>query len=493
MDYYDLCEENLNQISGVVQVPTYDRSQIKAGIMHIGVGGFHRSHQAYYTDMLLHDESASNWGICGVSLLESDLGLYQKLKNQDNLYTLTIKEFDGSLTKKVIGSIVEMLYGPENPSEVIQKIANPDIRVITLTITEGGYNRNDATGEFNIENPLIKHDIQNPESPKTVFGYLTEGLKLRKEKGLKGITIQSCDNIQENGKVAKEMLLSYIEMANSDLLDWVEENVSFPNSMVDRITPSTTQADIETLLEETGVKDLCPVVCEPFEQWVIEDGYVNSRPQWEKVGVQFVEDVLPYERMKLNLLNAGHSVLGIIGSLIGYQTIDEVVENNTVRAFVERFMVVEVFPVLGDIKGVNLEEYKNSLIKRFGNAYIKDTVERICSESSVKIPVFILSAVKQRLLKGGSVDYSSFVIAAWAKYCLLRNQNGGLISYKDKMKNELFVKAEQAKKKPEDFLKIDSIFGEIQKSESFVEAYRRSYGNIKMYGVEESIKKMNSN
>ena len=257
---------------------------------------------------------------------------------------------------------------------VIKKMADPATKIITLTITEGGYNFDDATGEFNSSNPLIQQDLQNPDNPQTIFGYLTQSFKLRKEQGLKGCTIQSCDNIQENGHITKKMVLAYISLAEPDLLDWVSNNISFPNSMVDRITPVTTQEDIQFLKDQTGIEDQWPVVCEPFIQWVIEDKFPMGRPPWEKVGAQFVKEVAPYERMKLSLLNAGHSVVGILGALIGYTTIDEAVKDPAIRTFLNNFLDREVSPTLGQLEGINLREYKDSLIERFGNIHIKDQV-----------------------------------------------------------------------------------------------------------------------
>ena len=488
MNHYKLTNNNLKAIQNHLKVPAYDRDQVKTGIVHIGVGGFHRSHQAFYTDQLLHQPDQADWGVCGVFLLPSDKALYEKLKAQDGLYTLIVKEFDGTLTKRVVGSLTELIFAPANPAQVIEKIAHPDIKVVTLTITEGGYNRNDATGAFDAENPLIKHDLQNPHDPKTVFGYLTQALKLRKEKGLGGITIQSCDNIQENGAVTQQMLMAYLALAYPDLSAWVASEVSFPNSMVDRITPATSSVDISALETQNHIIDACPVVCEPYLQWAIEDQFIQGRPPWESVGVQFVEDIAPYEKMKLSLLNAGHSVLGILGALLGYTTIDEAMADKTIRHFMENFMEDEVFPVIGDIAGVNLFDYKASLIQRFGNQYIKDTIVRICAESSAKIPIFILPTTKAQLRLGGTVAYSSFVIAAWARLCLAVNQYNEVFEVKDKMKAILENKAQQAQSDPVRFLEIESVFGDLNADTSFVAHFTDAYHDITNLGLEKCLR-----
>ena len=492
MDYYKLNSKNLPRLSERVSVPKYDRTKVKAGILHIGIGGFHRAHEAFYTDELLNGNSDYNWGICGVALLDFDQKIYQTLKDQNGLYTLIVKELDGTLTKTIIGSIVDYLFAPENPTAVIQRIANPDIKIITLTITEGGYNYNEATGEFEINNPLIQHDLKNPNDPKTVFGYLTQGLKLRKEGNISGCTIQSCDNIQGNGHVTKKMLLSYVKHAEPELVSWIESHVSFPNSMVDRITPATVPADITALKETSGILDEWPVVCEPFKQWVIEDDFIEGRPVWEQVGAQFVEDVVPYEKMKLSLLNAGHSVLGILGTLIGYATIDEVVNDDAVRAFLSAYMENEVTPTLGKLEGVDLKDYMHSLIQRFGNIYIKDQVDRICSESSAKIPKFILPTIHGQLNGNGSIDLAAFVIAAWAIYGLGVDENGNKIQVRDAMEGVLRNKAIASKTNPKTFLEIEPIFGSLADSESFVETYTKAYKDIMQFGVKKCIIDMNS-
>ncbi|WP_407557468.1 mannitol dehydrogenase family protein [Winogradskyella sp. 4-2091] len=492
MKNFKLNNQNISQFSEIVSIPKYDRSKVKTGIVHVGVGGFHRAHQALYTDQLLHDNSVTDWGICGVALLDFDQKIYNTLKDQDGLYTLILKELDGSLTRRVIGSIVEYLYAPENPMVVIEKMAHPDVKIITLTITEGGYNYNESTGEFEFKNPNIIHDLDNPKAPKTIFGFLTQALKLRKETDRSGVTIQSCDNIQGNGHITKKMVLSYIEVAAPEILTWVKNNVSFPNSMVDRITPVTSPLDISKLKEDTGIEDEWPVVCEPFKQWVIEDNFIAGRPQWENVEAQFVKNVEPYEKMKLSLLNAGHSILGILGALMGYTTIDESVSNASISNFLRIYMGNEVTPTLDNLNGINLKNYKHSLVQRFGNEYIKDQIDRICSQSSAKIPIFIIPTIKSQLKYKGSIKHAAFLIAAWAKYSLGKNQYGKELNIIDVMKESLNEKAILAKEKPEEFLELETIFSNLKNDPIFVSTYTNAYKNISAYGIQKSIIDINS-
>ncbi|QXP52044.1 MULTISPECIES: mannitol dehydrogenase family protein [unclassified Cellulophaga] len=492
MKSFKLNSDNLSQFADSAAVPTYDRSDVKVGIVHVGIGGFHRAHEAYYTDQLLHKEGNKDWGICGVALLDFDQKIYQTLKDQEGLYTLIVKELDGTLTKTIIGSIVEYLFAPENPAAVIDKMAHQDIKIITLTITEGGYNYNEATKKFDFGNPLIQHDLKNPTAPKTIFGYLTQALKARKEQGLKGVAIQSCDNVQGNGHMIQNMLLSYVEKAAPSLVEWIHANVTFPNSMVDRITPATSLVDISALKDNSGIDDAWPVVCEPFKQWVIEDDFVAGRPAWENVGAQFVSDVVPYEKMKLSLLNAGHSVLGILGALKGYATIDEAVHDPAISQFLRLYMDIEVTPVLGNLEGVDLKSYKHSLIQRFGNIYIKDQIDRICSETSAKLPIFILPTINAQLMESRSVKLAAFVVAAWAIYSLGLDESGNPLVIKDALADVLHEKAVEAKNEPKEFLSIESVFGDLKKSQVFVDAYRESYDNILKYGVEKCVLDLNN-
>lgn len=487
-----LNQENLGALPLNVKVPTYDRDQVTTSIVHIGVGNFHRSHEAFYTNELMEKYGVLDCGICGVGLLDYDRRIYNILKDQDGLYTLMTKELDGSLTARVIGSIVEFLFAPENPIAVIEKMADPNIKIISLTITEGGYNLNEGTGKFDFSNPVIVEDMKNPLSPKTVFGYLAQAMKLRMQRGLPGCTIQSCDNIQGNGDVAKLSLLNYVEKAEPELLPWIEENVSFPNAMVDRITPVTVAEDIDKVQNEFLIEDQWPVVCEPFIQWVVEDDFKAGRPAWEKVGAQFVKDVVPYENMKLRLLNAGHSVLGMLGALHGYDTIDEAARDTDFATFLRAFMDQEVSPTLGDLGGIDLEAYKDSLINRFSNVYIKDLIARICLESSAKIPIFLLSTVRAQLKTTAKIDRAAFVVAAWCKYNDGVDERGRKYAIEDAMSNELIRAAALSHQEPIRFLELKSIFGDLLDNKTFVDAFLASLEMLRSKKVKDCVVELNA-
>jgi mannitol 2-dehydrogenase len=482
---FKLNSKNLQLIPAEATLPAYDRSVLKTGILHIGIGAFHRAHQAYYTDMLLRNPGNSEWGICGIGLLESDRRIIDWLVQQDGLYSVMITGPDGILTARVIGSVIECLYAPDDPEAVVEKMASPDVKIITLTITEGGYNFDSATGEFLINEPSIQTDLKNPENPKTVFGYMARALKRRKERGLKGLTIQSCDNIPHNGDVLNKMLLAYVKGSEPLLADWIKNEVAFPNSMVDRITPVITIRDKENLKAVFSIDDACPVVCEPYIQWVIEDNYAQGRPSWETVGAKFVKDVAPYEKMKIRLLNAGHSLLGFLGTLSDCHTVDEAVNIPLIADFLRNFMDKDVTPVLGTVEGIDLTKYKDNLIQRFGNPYIKDNLSRICLESSAKIPKFVLPTIRENLENGGVIKHAAAIIAAWCRYLELAGTPGHTYDVQDSMKEMLQKNAlASVKQDPLAFIKTTTLFGDLAKSERFVSAYLDIIDGLRKYGVD---------
>jgi len=474
MSLVQLNQKNITSIAARLACPTYERNTVKSGIVHIGVGGFHRSHQAYYTHQLLEDTQNSNWGICGIGLREGDRNMAKVLKKQDGLYTLITQHPDGKDTCEVIGSIVDYIFAIETPELAIDRMAHQDTKIVSLTITEGGYNFNPSTGDFNFDNPDIQHELRNPNAPKTVFGFLTAALKKRRDEGLPAFTILSCDNIQHNGDVARKMLLTFVEQQDPSLYNWIRNEVRFPNSMVDRITPVTTKSSIEFLKNNFLLKDEWPIVCEPYIQWVIEDNFSNGRPPLEKLGVQFVPDVTPYEKMKIRLLNAGHSVLGIPGAVHGHATINACMADKLFSPFMRQFMDIEVTPLLGKIEGIDLTDYKNNLEKRFANPNIKDSVSRICSESSAKLPKFLIPTILENLIVGRSIKYGTFVIASWAYYSDKRvDVNNNPIEIIDARKEELHQCAKQYKQDQLCFLRIQDIFGNLLENETFVEYYSK--------------------
>jgi len=467
-----LNQANLAAIGNRIPVPKYSRSADNADIVHIGVGGFHRAHLAYYLHQLKQGGDGSTWNITGVGLRKADSKLHDIFKTQDHLYTLMVKHPNGKIDAEVIGSIVDFKLGITDPEPVVAHMAQASTKIVSLTITEGGYNFNPTTGEFNFDNPDIQHELQNPNDPKTVYGFLTAALKRRRDAGLAAFTVLSCDNIEHNGDMARKMLLAFAKKQDALMAQWIAQEVCFPNSMVDRITPVTTPADIETLAQNYGVQDSWPVTCEPFIQWVVEDTFSNGRPAFEKVGVQFVADVRPYEKMKLRLLNAGHSVLGLLGALHGHPTINACMEDETFVSYLRAFLGQEATPILGPIRGINLSDYKDSLLERFANPNIKDSVSRICSESSAKLPKFLIPTLHENLATGGSIQFATLVIAAWCYYSHKQiDQNGQPLEIIDTMQGELHQAAKETINSPLAFVQLESLFGELSENERFTTTY----------------------
>lgn len=404
---------------------SYNREQVKPGILHIGVGNFHRAHEEFYTNLLLEDPDQQNWGICGAMLLPSDEHLYNALKKQANEYTLTVCGRDGKDEAYLIGSLVELIWGIENPEAVITKISDKNIRIITLTITEGGYNIEKATGEFILDDENIKHDLQNPQSPKTTFGFIAEGLRRRKANGNGPVTILSCDNLQHNGNTARKAFTSFIEAQDAELAAWVAENVTFPNSMVDRITPATRPDDITRLNAKNGTTDEAPVYCEDFIQWVIEDNFIAGRPAWEKVDAEFTDDVTAYENMKLSLLNASHTLLSYPSFLSGYRKVDDAMHDERIAKFVRTFMDVDITPYVPAPGNTDLELYKQTLIERFGNRSVSDQIARLCFDGISKFPVYVMPNLIKMICDHADLTRVAYLIAAYRHYLKYKTDDKG--------------------------------------------------------------------
>src|SRR3954470_1653458 len=471
--------------SGAVAVPSYDRSQVATGIVHFGVGGFHRAHQAMYLDTLMNESKALDWGITGVGLLPGDRRMHSVLHAQDCLYTLVVKDADGTMHPRVIGSIVDYLFGPDDPEAVLRVLADPATRIVSLTITEGGYLVNQSTGEFDAQDPSIQGDLAAGAVPATAFGFITEALARRRAAGIAPFTVMSCDNIQGNGEVAHRMIGAFARLKDPELADWIEEHLSFPNSMVDRITPVTTEHDRELVAERFGVEDGWPVVCEPFTQWVLEDRFPTGRPPFDAAGAQVVPDVEPYELMKLRLLNAGHQALCYLGYLSGYRYAHDVCSDPLFTGFLLAYMDDEATPPLAPVPGVDLATYKHQLIERFANPEIRDTLARLCAESSDRIPKWLIPVVRLNLASGAPVRRAALVVAAWARYAKGVDEAGEPIEIVDR-RRDLLVKRAQAED-PLEFLRDPDLFGDLVDEPRFTDAYLEATESLHARGARATL------
>lgn len=464
---------HLGQVIAPVTTPSYDRSTLTAGIIHFGVGGFHRGHQAMYLDVLMNEGKAMDWAICGMGVMASDAHMRDVLKASDGLYTLVAKNPDGTRDVRVIGSIIDYVFAPDDPTAAIERLADPAIRIVSLTITEGGYNFHHVTGDFDLENAAVKADLADPTNPSTVFGLVCAGLRLRRERGITPFTVMSCDNIQGNGHVAERMFNAYASALDPEFALWMKDQVPFPNSMVDRITPSTTDADRADVAATYGIEDGWPVVCEDFCQWVLEDKFADGRPPYEDTGVQVVNDVVPYELMKLRLLNASHQGLCYFGYLAGYRAVHDVARNPLFARFLLRYMDQEATPTLSPLPGVDLDAYKHKLIDRFSNEYVADTVARLCAESSDRIPKWLMPVVRDNLATNGQIELSAAIVASWARYAEGTDEQGEPIEINDRLADTLTTVALKNKDDIDSFIAQRELFGDVVDNERFRTAYEK--------------------
>ena len=467
-----LTEKTLTRLNAAVAVPRYGRRDVSTGIVHIGVGNFHRSHQAMYIDTLMNNGAAMDWGICGIGLQPSNVTMRDALAAQDGLYTLAVRHGDGTWDARVIGSIVEYLFAPDDPEAAIEKMAAPATRIVSITVTEGGYNLDAVTGEFNASEQSVQADLRPGSAPRTIFGLVTEALARRRVRGLPAFTILSCDNIQGNGHVSQRAFTAFARLRDPELAEWVTAEVRFPNCMVDRITPKTTEEDRAELSRRFGIEDRWPVLCEPFAQWVLEDDFTAGRPPLEDAGVQIVSDVEPYELMKLRLLNASHQALCYPGHLVGYRFVHEVTTDPLFARFLLDYMTREAIPTLRPVPGVDLQEYANQLIERFSNPEVRDTVARLCSNGSDCIPKFLLPVIRQQLAAGQPVTRSAAVVAAWARYAEGTGENGEPHELDDALAPQLQAAARRQRLHPLAFLHDNrTVFGELADDPRFTGVY----------------------
>ena len=485
-----LSTEALDQLDERVARPTYDRTQVTAGIVHFGVGGFHRSHQAMYIDQLMNRGLAFDWGICGVGLMPPDKAMHDALLAQDGLYTLMVRHGPGQVEPRVIGSIMDHVYAPDDPEAVLEIMASPDIRVVSLTVTEGGYNIDAVTGHFDEENPAVLADIAGAR-PTTMFGYVVEALRRRRAAGVPPFTVVSCDNLEGNGRVARSSISAFATLLDPELADWIGREVKFPNSMVDRITPITTPEDVRELRETFAITDAKPVVCEPFVQWVLEDDFATGRPPLEDVGVQTTHDVGPYELIKLRLLNASHQALAYSARLCGYTYAHEAAADPVFAEFLLGYMDEEARPTLEDAPGIDPRHYAQVVVERFANSAIRDTIARLCAFSSDRIPKFVLPVVRANLAHDGEVMRGAAIVASWARYAEGVDEMDQPIDVVDAMRDEIMANARRQDGDPLAFVRNEKIFGDLAYNPRFARCYEDCLRSFHRVGAHRTLQEVN--
>jgi len=423
------------ELNSGVSTVQYDRGHLKSRIAHIGFGAFHRAHQALFTNEVAM-KTESDWGECAVELF-GDGALIKTLREQDHLYTVVEKSADKN-DVKIIGSVIESVHSLlDGTDAVLEKLAEPQIAIVSMTITEKGYCSDPATGQLDKNNALIVHDLANPEKPKSAIGYLVQALRLRRDRGLPAFSVLSCDNVPENGHVARRAVLGFVHLLDQELAAWIEVNVTFPCTMVDRIVPAATPETLSEIESLLGVADLGGIATESFRQWVIEDNFVAGHPDWAVAGAQLVEDVIPYENMKLRMLNGSHSFLAYLGYLGGYQHIDDTMTDDHYRKAASTLMLREQAPTLNMPEKTDLVGYADLLIKRFCNPSLKHKTSQIAMDGSQKLPQRMLNSIRFHLAHESDFSHLALGVAGWMRYVSGVDEHGGVIEVHDPMAEQL--------------------------------------------------------
>ncbi len=449
----------LSQLPEDVALPEYNRDQLVSGIVHLGIGAFHRAHQAFYTEAVLN-QFGGDWGIIGSSLRSA--GVRDQLVPQDCLYTLVERSGDGEKLQ-IIGAVTDTLVGPENPAALVSIIAQPNIKIVSLTVTEKGYCHDPATGNLNEAHPDITHDLQNPDKPVSAIGFIVAALQQRYEKKQKAFTVLSCDNLPNNGEVLEKVVLQFAQKISPALAAWIKTHATFPSTMIDRIVPATTDDDRRDIEARLGVRDEGMVVCEPFSQWVVEDKFADGRPGWEKVGVLLVKDVRVFEKIKLRLLNGAHSTMAYTGYLSGFQYISEVMEQPAFVNLIKTYMAREAGETIIAPAGFDIEAYKQQLRDRFSNKALKHRTWQIAMDGSQKLPQRLLETLREQLAGNGNVDILCLGVAAWIRYVSGVDEKGQAIEVSDPLAPELRAACDANQGNPAGMVKaivsIQKVFG----------------------------------
>nr|WP_318380958.1 fructuronate reductase [uncultured Enterobacter sp.] len=470
-----------------VQRPQYDRQHLRARIVHFGFGAFHRAHQALLTHRVLNAQGG-DWGICEISLFSGDQIMAQ-LRAQDHLFTVLEKGAAGN-EAIIVGAVKECLNAKlDSLAAIIEKFCEPQVAIVSLTITEKGYCIDPATGKLDLTSPRIAHDLQNPAEPHSAPGILVEALHRRRERGLAPFTVLSCDNIPDNGHVVKNAVLGMAQQRSAELAEWIREHVSFPGTMVDRIVPAATEASLAEITETLGVEDPCAISCEPFIQWVIEDNFVAGRPDWEIAGVQMVQDVLPWEQMKLRMLNGSHSFLAYLGYLAGFAHISDCMQDAAFQAAARRLMLDEQAPTLR-ITDVDLTAYADSLIDRFANPALQHRTWQIAMDGSQKLPQRMLDGIRVHLARESHWPLLALGVAGWMRYVSGVDDQGQAIDVRDPLADKFRVITEnsQESERVTALLTLTEIFGsDLPQRPAFVKAIQSAWDLIAHKGAHQAV------
>jgi mannitol 2-dehydrogenase len=472
----------LDRLPPQVDRPGYRREMLSPGIVHFGVGNFHRAHMAWYLDQLMNQGRDRDWGIIGAGVMEGDRRMRAALEPQDWLSTVVTQSAERS-EARVIASIMGFLPVGE-PERIQEALRHPSIRIVSLTVTEGGYFLDPATGRFNATHPAIVADAAAPEAPRTVFGHMLRALRARREAGLPPFTVLSCDNVPHNGVVTLNALAGLAKAMNVRLAEWVLAEVACPNGMVDRIAPATGERERAILRDGFGVEDAWPVFCEDFAQWVLEDRFPQGRPALERVGVTFVEDVTPFETMKIRILNGGHAVIAYPAGLMDIEFVHEAMAHPLVRGFLEKVERDEILPVVPPVPDTDLHLYLANIVERFSNPKIADTVRRLCLDGSNRQPKFVVPTVADRLAAGAPVEGLALASALWCRYCAGTTEAGKPIAPNDPNWERLTARAAEAQGDPDAWLAMRDVYGTLAEAPAFRDPFSRHLAALWRDGTE---------
>ena len=464
-----LSSRTLRDLPMDVSRPTYSRDDLTPGIVHIGVGNFHRAHQAWYLHRLMNEGLARDWAIIGAGVRQGDAVMRDKLLRQDCLTTLIELRPEGTRAE-VCGAMIDFLPVEPDNASLIAQMAQPAIRIVSLTVTEGGYFVNPATGTFHAAHPDIAHDAANPTSPRTAFGAIVAALRIRRDTGAGPFTVQSCDNLSGNGGITRDTVLGLARLSDQELAGWIAANCSFPNSMVDCIVPATGAAEIAAA-RAFGIEDAAPVTHEHYRQWVIEDAFCAGRPDWDQVGAIFTDDVHDYETMKIRILNAGHQVLANAGELLGLATIADCMSDAQLSAFWRKVEMDEIVPHVRAVPGTTPAAYVSLIESRFSNPAIRDTTRRVAFDGGARHTGFVLPVLRDGLAAGSPISGLALVEALWARMCQGMREDGSRIEPNDPAWDKLQLRAEAARIHPGAWLEQVDIYGELGTDSRFASAF----------------------
>ncbi|OWY05331.1 mannitol dehydrogenase [Thioclava sp. F1Mire-8] len=461
-----LSNDTLSELPADVARPGYDRAALTPGIVHIGCGNFHRAHQAVYLDDLFNLGEGHDWALMGAGVRPGDAKMRDAVLAQDGLYSV-IELDPAAKSARVIGSMVGFAEVASGNAPLIAAMSQPSVRIVSLTVTEGGYYIDPKTGTFSPTHPDIQADAANPDHPETAFGAIIAALKARRASGVPPFTVMCCDNVPHNGHVTRDAVCGLAELSDPELAAWIKTNVAFPNSMVDRITPATGPRE-RALAQSFGIEDAAPVTCEPFRQWVMEDNFPAGRPALEKVGVTFTDAVDRFETMKIRILNGGHAIIAYAAGLRDIEYAHEAMADDQIRAYLDKIETTEILPIVPPVPDTDLNDYKQLILSRFSNPEVADTIRRLCHDGSNRQPKFIITSISDCLAQGRDCTGLILESALWCRYCYGTSETGAEIAPNDPNWDRLVAQSKLAKERPAAWLEMSEIYGDLAENAEVV-------------------------